>query len=79
MACEFFTPAPASSFHRNSSDIKSLQVSKTFLSILADLNNAVVCMVSILPLILNLISFFSKPMGIDPDNCLLRSLGNQCL
>ena len=38
-------------FHWSLSDSKSPQVSRTLLSILADLNNAVVCMVSPCPLI----------------------------
>ena len=44
-------------FHLSLSDNKSFQVSKTLLSILADLNNAVVLMVSYCPLI----SKFSSP------------------
>ena len=38
-------------FHGSLSDNKSPQVSRTLLSILADLNNAVVCVVSSCPLI----------------------------
>ena len=43
-------------------DSKSLQVSRTLLSILADHNNAEVWMVSILPLIFNFSSLLSKPL-----------------
>ena len=42
------------------SDSKFLQVSRTFLT---DLNNAVVCMVSFLPLISNSSNHFSKSLG----------------
>ena len=42
---------------------KSLQVSWTLLSILADLNNGVVCWVLILHLILNSPRLLSKPLG----------------
>ena len=47
----FITPTLAI-FYRSLSDSKSVQFSKTLLSILADLNNAVVWMVSIRPPIL---------------------------
>ena len=43
---EFFTPALADGLSPDLSDSKSLQVSRTLLSILAILNNAVVWMVS---------------------------------
>ena len=43
-------------------DSKSPQVSKTLLSILVDLNNAVFSMVSIFFLIYNFSSIFSKPL-----------------
>ena len=39
-------------FHRNLSDSQSPQISSIFLSIIADLNNAVAWMVSTRPLIL---------------------------
>ena len=42
---------------------KSTQLSRTLLSILADLNDAIVWMVSILPLISNSSSSFSTPLG----------------
>ena len=48
-------------FHWSLSDNKSHQVSMTFLSILADLNNAVLRMVSIRPAISNSSRSFSKP------------------
>ena len=47
-------------FHWNPSDRKSFQVSRTLLSILADLNNGVIWIVSILPLIYNSSSPFSR-------------------
>ena len=46
-------------FHRSLSDNKSTQVSWTLLSILTDLNSAVVCMYSMFPLILPLIFYSS--------------------
>ena len=48
---EFFTPALAVGFHRILRDSKSIQVSRTFLGILADLSNGVLWMVSTRPLI----------------------------
>ena len=48
-------------YHRSLSDSKSPQVSGTLLSILADLNNVVVCMVSARHLISN-----SSSLGINP-------------
>ena len=53
-------------FHWSLTDSKSPQVSRTFLSILADLSNAVVCMVLICPLISNFSSLLSNPLGIVP-------------
>ena len=49
------------------SDNKSPRVSWTLLSILADLNNAVIWMVSILPLIFNSSSLVSKPLETVPS------------
>ena len=57
---EFFTLP----FHLSLSDIKSPQVSRTLLSILADFNSAVVCMVSTSVLISN--SFKSSSLFTDP-------------
>ena len=51
-------------FHWHLSDSKSLQISRTLLSILADLNNAVVWMVLICPPITN---FLSKLSGRIPS------------
>ena len=51
-------------FHWSLSDSKSSQVSWTSLSILADLNNAVVLIVSICPLITSSSSQFTNPLGI---------------
>ena len=54
-------------FHLSLSDSKSPQVSRTHLSILADLKSAVVWMVSILPLIFSISSLFSRPCGCVPS------------
>ena len=54
-------------FHWSLSDSKSPQVSKTLLCILADLNHAVVWMLSAHPLISNSSSPLIKPLGIDPS------------
>ena len=50
-------------FHWNLSDSKSFQVSRTLLSILADLNNTLVCMISILPPTTSLSSIFFRFLG----------------
>ena len=49
-------------FHMNLSDSKSSQVSRTLLGILADLNNGVVLMVSICPLIFKTSSPSNNPL-----------------
>ena len=54
-------------FHCSLSDSKSLQVSRTLLSILADLNNVMVWMVPFLLMISNSSIFFSKPLGTIPS------------
>ena len=54
-------------FHLSLSDSKSPQVSKTFLSILAALNNAVIWMVSTCPFISQTSSAFTNPWGIVPS------------
>ena len=54
-------------FHRNLSDSKSHQVSKTLLSVLANLKKAVVCMVLDCPLIPDISSLLTKPLGIIPN------------
>ena len=51
-------------FHWCLNDNKSPQVSRTLLSILTDLNNGVVWMVSIRPPISNFSNPLSKPLGI---------------
>ena len=53
-------------FHRSLSDNKSFQVSWTLLSILANLNNAVVWMVSIRPVIFKFSSPCVKPLVTVP-------------
>ena len=50
-------------FHWSLSDSKSPQVSRTLLSILADLNNSVLLMVMARPLISNSSSPLTKPLG----------------
>ena len=52
-------------FHRSLSDCKSFQYAGTLLSILADLGNAVVQMVSVLPPISNSSSPFYQVFGDD--------------
>ena len=54
-------------FYWSLSDVKSLQVSRILLSILADFNNAVVCVVSTLPLISYFVFLFSKSFGAVPS------------
>ena len=54
-------------FHWRLSDWKFSQVSRTLLSIQADFKNAVVWMLSILPLIFNPANLFSKPLGTIPS------------
>ena len=54
-------------FYRSLSDSKSPHVSRTFLSILVVLNNEVVWMVSILPLISNSSSLFFLLLGTVPS------------
>ena len=49
-------------FYRSLSDSKSLQVSRTLLSILAILNNVVILMVSTHPLISKSTSPFNNPL-----------------
>ena len=50
-------------FHRSLGDSKSPPVSRTLLSIIANLHDAVVCMILILPLIVNYFCLFSKLLG----------------
>ena len=54
-------------FHWSLCDSKSPLVSRTLLSILADLNNAVILMVSARPPISNSSRPFTKPLGIVPS------------
>ena len=54
-------------FHLSLSDSKSSQVFRTLLSILTDLNNAIVWMVSTRPLISKSSSSFTNPLGIVPS------------
>ena len=64
---EFFTPALTNGFHYSQSDSKSPQVSTTPFSILADLNNAVVWMVSSRSLISKSPSPCTNPLGTIPS------------
>ena len=64
-SCEVFTPASAGG--NSLSDSKSPKVSWTLLSILADINHAVVWMISIFPLISNSACPLSKPLGSVPN------------
>ena len=54
-------------FHWSGNDSNYLQISRTLLSILGDLNNAVVCGVSILSLIFQFFQFFCKPSETIPS------------
>ena len=63
---EFFTPALADGFSLSLSDSKSPQVSMTLHNILADLNNAVVWMVSTHPFISKSSSLFINPLVTVP-------------
>ena len=53
--------------HWSFSACESLQVSRTRLTILADVHNAGVCMVCICPLISNSSNPFTNPLGIVPS------------
>ena len=55
-------------FHWSLIDCKSLQVSRTLLSVLADFNNTVVWMVSAGRPISNSFSSLTKTLGILPPN-----------
>ena len=61
---QFFTQLVV--FHRSQSDYKSTQVSRTLLSILADLNNAVVWVVSSRPPTFKSSSPFNNPLVTVP-------------
>ena len=54
-------------FHWSWNDVKFPQVSRTILSILADLNNALIKMVSIRVLIYNSSSPFTNPLVTEPS------------
>ena len=62
-----YTPALADSFQWSLSDNKSSQVSRTPFSILADLNNTVIWMVPICPLIFTSSSPITKTLGMLPN------------
>ena len=55
-------------------DNKSLQVSKTLLNIMTDLNNAVIWMVSTFPLISTSSSPLTNPLGIVPSALITISI-----
>ena len=57
---------PLMVFHWSLSDCKSSKVSRTLLSTLADLNNALVWMISTLPLIFKSSSLFNNPSMTVP-------------
>ena len=61
-------------FHLGLSDSKSLQVSRTLLTILADLNNAVIWMVSTYPLIPKSSSPFINPLVTVPRAPIIISI-----
>ena len=61
-------------FHWSLSDSKSRQISRTHLSIQADLINAAVCMVSARPSISISSSFLTKPFGIVPSSLITISI-----
>ena len=64
---EYFSPRLLMVFQLSLSDSKSPLVSRTLLSILADLNNVAVRIVSIRPLISNSFSPILKPFGTVPS------------
>ena len=61
-------------FHRSLSDRNSPQDSRTLLSILAKLTNAIVWMVMILPPISNSSSPLTKPFGIVPSTTITTDI-----
>ena len=63
---DFFKPVLAEGFYLSLSDSKSPHVSRTLLTILADLNNVVTLMVSTSPLISTSSCPFLTPLGIIP-------------
>ena len=65
-------------FHGSLGDCKSLQVSRTLLSILADLNNAVVWMISTCFLNSKSSSLSTIPLGIVPMHHLLLLSASSC-
>ena len=65
-------------FHKSLSDSKSPQVSRTLLSILADLSNIVVWMVSVLPLISNSSSLRTKIFEVIPSAPITPSCPQFC-
>ena len=62
--CDFFTPALRGGFHLGLIDNKCPQLFNIFLSILAILNNTVICIVWNLPLISSFFILLCKPLGI---------------
>ena len=62
----FFSRSQLVVIHWGLSNSKSSQVSRSLISVRADLNNAVVCMVLILPLITNFACPFSITLVIVP-------------
>ena len=62
---EFFSTALTDGFHWSLRDSKSHQISRTLLSILADLNNAVVWIISTCPLISKCFTPLTNPLEIS--------------
>ena len=63
-------------FHWSLSDSKSPQVSRTLLSILANLSNSVVWLISTRPLISDFYSHLTKPLGIIPSALITLSIND---
>ena len=66
-------------FHQSVSDSKPPQISRTLLSILADLNNFVVWMVSTWPLVSKSSSLFIKPLAVVPSAPVIFGITVTCM
>ena len=67
LLASFFTPVDPGGFFTGVNDSKSPKVSWTRLSIQADLNKALIRLLSIIPLISNSASLFFKSFGTIPS------------